>query len=347
MSKIIFRLILISVIALLAILSSFAWWNLRTSELQVTVVERVELEDALKPELERFTNLFEIDPGVRADFGSNPMVIAQSQESLTLAYESRAENSSEQSLKRSPEEKVRVMKSIDGLEFESVEWTGSRVFPLPLEMPDGTYRRYVYEPESGGVVSYSSSSVEMLEKDEGLRYAIEGADIKSPNVFGVWTTFVDSQGGVVLLYNKTDEQGRIVVNRAYALPETQGLEFMLTDEGVLNGTLDEELYADPHTLVRENGEIWLVIMNQSRTKHPPLSREGIIYAYVSRDDGKTFEREGRIIGWDDFDQFEVYSLNDPKLVEFPDGTLRVYVAAMVRVGEGREDFDWHIVSAHD
>lgn len=50
MSKKFFRLILIAVVLLLAVLLVWAWWNLRTTEPLITPVEQVELEESLADE---------------------------------------------------------------------------------------------------------------------------------------------------------------------------------------------------------------------------------------------------------------------------------------------------------
>ena len=340
MSKIVFRLILICVLVLLAGLLVLAWWSVRSSE---TVTESNDSITSSEQEQtsDESTNLFEVDPGVRVTFASNPIVLAQTDKTLTLAYEYRSEE-----LKNAPEDRVRVMTTQDGLTFEQEDPDEWMHVPEPIQLPDGTYRRYFYNAQAGGLQSESSSDGGTFTLDDGLRYQVSGAKTNDPNIYGVSTYFVDSQGGVILLYNSTIDN-EIVVNRAYASPETSGLTFVFDRADILGGALEDPHYAVPHTLVLDNGDIWLVIMNQSRTNHPPQSREGVIYAYVSRDDGETFDLAGRLVDWEDFVEFDVYSLNDPKLVEFSDGTLRVYVAAMVQDEEVEGGYRWDLVSAHD
>ena len=49
--------------------------------------------------------------------------------------------------------------------------------------------------------------------------------------------------------------------------------------------------------------------------------------------------------FDDYGKFEVLSLNDPKVILFPDGRYRMYVATMIRTGSEENDIKWAITSA--
>ncbi|NQV90163.1 hypothetical protein HQ487_02035, partial [Candidatus Uhrbacteria bacterium] len=183
-------------------------------------------------------------------------------------------------------------------------------------------------------------------QDDGIRYAVETDSRNTQHTFGVSTFFLDSKGGVVLLYNSTINN-HVVVNRAYASPETNGMTFVFDRSDVLEGTLPSDDYADPHTLVRANGDIWLIIMNQETGKRPQKDQVGTIHAYISHDDGVTFDYEGQLIAWSDWKKDEVRSLNDPKLVEFPEGTLRIYFAAWIPDETMEEGFRWDLLSAHN
>lgn len=123
------------------------------------------------------------------------------------------------------------------------------------------------------------------------------------------------------------------------------MSFAFVASGILDGTLADATCTDPHAIVLGNGEIWLVVMNRSRTQHPPASRQGIICAYVCRDGGETLELRRRLVGWDDFEETEALSLNDPKIVEFSRGTLRIYVAAMIGDASTEDGYRWNLVSA--
>jgi hypothetical protein len=288
---------------------------------------------------------FTIDEGLRADYASNPMVIAQTQESLTLAYESHSTQ-----LKFAPQDKVKLIETTDGVTFNQIENnTNSQVRPPGIKMPNGQMIRYVFQPENGGVFASISTDGTNYEVQPDLVYAASAEDASDAREFGVYTYFLDKDGGVVLLFNSTDDNNDIVVNRAYAAPQTNGLSFDLQATDILDGTLDNELYADPNVLVLNDGTIFLIIMNQTEGAKPPQGKQGTIHGYTSTDDGQTFNYQGQLVGYDDFEEFEIFSLNDPKLVQFADGTIRIYVAGMVKdetaVSEDpNKTFKWILVS---
>jgi len=294
------------------------------------------------PEPPSSTQGFIIDSGYRADYASNPFVISNDSDTLTLAYELRSER-----LKSSPSERVQIVTTTDGLDFTPVTSNLPQVVPAAILLPNGTYRRYHYDATQGGLVSESSTNGKMYANDPGVRYAVATDDQQAENIFGVSTYFLDADGGVVLLYNVTDENDDVVVNRAYADPETNGLTFELEKTDVLDGTIEDEHYADPHSIVLSNGNVWLIVMNQTKGAKPPLGRQGVIYGYESTDGGKTFGGARRLFGWDDVDEFDVYSLNDPKIVEFPEGNIRIYVAAMIpdTSVNAPEKYKWIVISA--
>ncbi len=306
-------------------------------------VKEMGMEDGQEAEA-IMDSMWTINEGIVMDYASNPMPVYQDEDQLVFAFESRAE----QLLEAPSADKSGFMLTEDGESFERVDNSdGTYDYRLaPLEFPDGTLRRYVHDPKSGGIESYVTEDGVTFVKEEGIRYAIDTGGDRDPHVFGVSTFFVDSDGGVVLLYNANNAAGDIVVNKAYAAPETEGMEFELVEENILGGSLPTDGYADPHSLVRENGDVWVIVMHQADGPAPPLVKRGDIFAYVSRDDGKTFELEGQLMSYRDFEEFEVWSLNDPKIVEF-DGELIVIVAAMVLDEEDPDkEYKWVLVSAN-
>jgi hypothetical protein len=303
--------------------------------------EKDKLDDE-ESEINTEPGLWEVNDEILMDYGSNPMPVYQDDDLLVFAYESRAEE-----LLEGPSDKSKFMQTEDGDSFVQIDNKSKKYDhrPEPLEFSDGTYRRYIYNPEVGGIESFVSEDGVSFVKDDGLRYEIDSEGERDPKYFGVSTYFVDSEEGVVLLYNVTNDEGDIMVSRAYASPETDGMEFELTDENILGGSLETDGYADPNSLVRANGDIWLIIMHQEEGAAPPLEKRGDIYAYVSKDDGKTFDLEGLLMSYRDFVEMEVFSLNDPKIVEFPGNQLMVIVAAMVEQEDGEKKHKWVLVSA--
>ena len=158
---------------------------------------------------------FAIDAGIRVPDASNPLVVGQDGESVTLAYEYRSDE-----LRDQPRERAYVASSEDGLSFaDGRPWpSGQPIGPAGVSLPDGSVRRYVYDPAQDALTSATLDASGAYRPDDGIRYAPPGADSSDPNArtFGVSTVFVDPDGGVVLLYNGTNAAGDITVNRAYS-----------------------------------------------------------------------------------------------------------------------------------
>ena len=87
-------------------------------------------------------------------------------------------------------------------------------------------------------------------------------------------------------------------------------------------------------------------MNQHGHPVPPAVPKGTIYSFTSNDYGATFIQDiDYRLRFDDYDEFEVISLNDPKVILLPDGRYRMYVASMIRTGQGNDEIKWSIISA--
>ena len=213
---------------------------------------------------------------------------------------------------------------------------------------DGLYHKYIFVPSDG--VMYATSEDNQTYTMQGVALEVYAEDAGDASQFGVSTFFADDIGGIVLLFNANDENGDIVVNRAYASAEDLST-LKVTDYDILGGTLENTSYADPHVVELADGSIGLIIMNQVEGPAPPLQRQGYIHLYRSYDVGSTFVYEGELFNWSHIDEFDVYSLNDPKIVQMPDGLVRVYVAAMIPDPDAVEDDDprtgykWILVSA--
>lgn len=287
---------------------------------------------------------FAVDAGIRIPDASNPLVVRHDGEAVTLAYEYRSDE-----LKDQPRERVRVASSEDGMTFEEGQpWPeGLPVGPAGIALPDGSVRRYSFDQSRGALTSETLGADGAYRRDEGTRYVPPAPDSSEPNAvrFGVFTAFVDPDGGVVLLYNGSNAAGDVTVNRAYSEPGDNGMTFALTDEDILHGTLETEHYADPNAAVLPDGRAWLVVMNQADGPRPPMGRLGTLHGYLSEDGGRTFAYAGELFGWDDYGDLDAYSLNDPKAVLLPDGRLRIYVAAMIPNAANENGFGWAIVSA--
>lgn len=299
-------------------------------------------EETEESETSSSASLYTLDEGFRAEDGSNPFIISVDDDKIVLAYEEQTEE-----LKRAPsEEKSRFVETTDGVTFKNISKSGRKIRDRAVQVANGTWRRYIFVSTEGEVISESSTDNVTFTEDDGIRYAVEASSSiqEATRKFGVFTFFADDDGGVVMLHNETTDDG-IVVSRLYAAPETNGLTFKKTDENIIGGTLEIDHYADPYAITTEDGEIKLVVMHQGREGKPPVSRTGKIYTYTSTDDGKTFTLDGLAFSWEDFTDADVWSLNDPKIVQLSNGEFRIYAAAMVKDETAEGGFRWMIVSA--
>lgn len=289
---------------------------------------------------------FKLDAGYRINFGSNPRIMDYQNGQLKLGYEYQTKE-----LANMPSERGYVAFTTDGLnfsdnrKFEPGENKGKGV------LIDGTIWRRYAEDITGKMLSESSTDGVNYALDGGYRYDLNEHD---NGKMGVRTFFVDKYGGVVMLYNSnTTINGKemILVKRAYSQPGDKGLNFTLTDDDVIGMTYKDgviQSFADPNAVVLPDGRVRLIVMQQDRDQAlPPIGRTGTIYSFISTD-GREFAFEAKLLAWNSFTEFEVRSLNDPKIVRFDDGRYRIYVAAMIPSEGGEEDqgqYKWVIVSA--
>ncbi|PIN79783.1 hypothetical protein COV16_02410 [Candidatus Woesearchaeota archaeon CG10_big_fil_rev_8_21_14_0_10_34_8] len=289
---------------------------------------------------------FVIDEGYRINFASNPRIMSYEEGILSLGYEYHS-----QELKNEPSARGYIAFSDDGLNFYD-----NRKFNLGenkgkgIQLADGTYRRYQFSPDKCGFTNEYSENGNNWQNEDDLAYDLsENDDCWA----GVYTTFVDEEGGVVLLYNNDleNEEGKkdIYVRRAYSTDNGKSFAFEGTVIDINDKYGDFMSLADPNAIVLDDGRILLILMNQDAGEpKPPLGRVGDLYGFISEDGGKTFDSGHYLFGWADFDEFEVRSLNDPKILQMNDGSYKIYVAAMIPAEEGDDeenDYKYVIVSA--
>jgi predicted GH43/DUF377 family glycosyl hydrolase len=300
-----------------------------------------------------------VDEGYRIDYASNPRIMGYTDGVVKLAYEYQAKE-----LINEPGAKAYIAYSDDGLDFEEGEQSKpdeSKGDGILFE--DGSQRRYFADEDEGVVVSQSSTDGgETWEDDEGFRYDLNEID---NGWMGVRTVWIDEDEGVSLIYNTNGidqttgtKDPAIVVRLAYSEPGDMGMNFTLVDDNLIeeygdNGEM--EMVADPVVVVLDDGRVRLIFMRQAiGAAKPPKGQIGEIFSYIS-EDGVSFEFESSVVSWDDFDEWDVRSLNDPKIMELDDGRFRVYVAAMVpdpefdpenpgEIGQGGAGYKWILVS---
>lgn len=214
-------------------------------------------------------------------------------------------------------------------------------------LPDSTHRRYFVEIEddTARLKSQSSDSGSGFSMDPGNRYVFPSNDaITDPHVYA--TYFNNALGEVYMVYLAGEiDNARSI----HAEPGNNGWDLgsYTTDifgDSVLGG--GNQSYWDPHAIVLPDDRVRIFTMNQHGHPVPPAEPKGTIYSFTSEDHGMTFTQDpDRRLRFDDYTEFEVLSLNDPKVILLPDGRYRMYVASMIRTGPGDDDIKWAILSA--
>lgn len=213
-------------------------------------------------------------------------------------------------------------KDSDWLEFERGESLKDRTDFYSVQMPDGTYRTYGYNPTIGlagetCLTSKISTGGINFTQEEGCRYELTDND---KGTMGVWDVYSTENGEVHLLYIG-DMLGKNSVRKAVSTDN--GWTFTYVEDNVLGGeTFGPESYVDQRSIRMEDGRILLVAMKQ-----------GGIYEFISEDDGKTFTLKPEpILTKEDYSSLNALSLHDPQLVALPDGRYRIYVTASIDNG---------------
>ncbi|HJM82497.1 MAG TPA: hypothetical protein QF720_02750 [Nitrospinota bacterium] len=273
------------------------------------------------------------DSGIRVDNASNPHASVNANGVIFLVYEDRRWEGPGQQLMTS---------SVDGLNFgEGQNTIDTSNDPRRVLMPDGfTWRYYEYNMSAQEMNSRSSTDGVNFTKDPGTRYTPNSED---NGTIGVYDIYSGLNNEVVMLYIG-DMGGTNNVRMALSL--NNGLDFSFHDDNVLGDKYaggGGNTYVDPRSILLQDGSRRLFTMTQGQGPvKPPAQAAGIINSFVSTEH-KTYKLEsGDRLKWSDFTEFSVLSLNDPVVIQLPEGGHRMYVAAMIEeLGENK----WAIVSA--
>ena len=239
-----------------------------------------------------------------------------------------------------------VAVSDDGLNFTIEDPQNYPSFRYKL-MPDSSYMHYFIDIVNDTALLKSRSSIDgvTFTLDSGNRFVFPTNDaITSANVYS--TFFNNILGEVYMIYLAGEiDNARSIKSES----GNNGWNFgsYTTDifgDSVLGG--GNQSYWDPNAIVLPDNRIRIFTMNQHGHPVPPAVPKGTIYSFTSNDHGATFIQDPDYrLRFDDYDEFEVISLNDPKVILLPDGRYRMYVASMIRTGQGNDDIKWSIVSA--
>lgn len=251
------------------------------------------------------------DPGVRVENASNPGARVNEDGTVSLLYQDRSTGQNSHRV-------ATTTADSNWLEFGQGKQVDSPMEFRAIELPDGTYRSYLFNPNqttSVGLTSWSSQDGVNFTPDSGLRYQLQAED---KGTMGVYDLFVDSKGGVVLLYIG-DMYGRNNVRRAHSTDN--GWTFTFDQDNVLGGdqfTGGPNSYVDQKVFPLPDGRFRLLAM-----------RAGSLYSFISEDDGQTFVQEpGARLEPSDFSDYQLATLNDPQMVLLPDGRYRIYVTGI-------------------
>ena len=216
--------------------------------------------------------------------------------------------------------------SSDGLAFaEGKTSDGSTRHPYAVELPDGTWRRYILS-ENNVIKSESSVDGVMFTQDEGIRYSPSEED---RGTLGTYDIYVDKEGGVVLLY-VGDMKGLNNVRRAYSPPGDNGWTFSYERGNVLG---DDRAGGGSRTFV----DIKSVGLPDGRRRLFAMRGGTQILSFISDVDSGTFSLEhGVRLSKEDFIKLGVISLHDPMVIRLPDDRYRMYLHLHVKDQESGE-----------
>ncbi len=276
--------------------------------------------------------VFTPDSGIRVDDAAEPAARFDESGVVHLVYRDKSGSTSMATY---------LATSTDGLNFKSgLSSTGVRS-PYTPRLPDGRWRQYTFDPLAAGFRSRTSSDGISYTNDSGVRYALQPQD---NGTAGIYDVFADSSGGVTLLY-LGDRDGLTNCRRAYS--SDGGWTFAYSNGNVLGDDSaggGGNSFWDQHSYPISGGRRRMTCMRQGPNPPTPGKRKaGEIHSFVSADEGKSWTYERELFDPTSFTEFEVWSLNDPTMVQLPDGRFRIYVAALISNGSG--GYKWAILSA--
>lgn len=232
--------------------------------------------------------------------------------------------------------------------FTKVNIDSFRKYNFTL-LPDGvTWRRYFKGSSGDSIQSESTTTGWMPSMDQGSRYTLDPSD---NGTFGVHSTLVDAQNNVHMYYmGDMGNQLSDMNNIRHAKSTDGGDNFTFMDDNVCGdlGWGGFFTYVDPDVALLQNGDIRMYAMNPHGYNPPASVFDSItstIHCFYSSDNGDSYTLEPTLTGSDTIVQcsdFGVHSLNDPKVVQLPDGRMKVFVNGLTF--DGDSTYNWNIYS---
>ena len=233
----------------------------------------------------------------------------------------------------------------DGLNFVLAD---INKFPqlLSLRIDNGDYIKFNVEINARGEAFLTRSVSHdgfTFTKESNILWNFPANDaITTTDVYS--TVFKGANGGIFFIYLAgTIDNARCI----YSPKNAPGMMFGGYRSNIFKDSTfggGNNSYWDPHGILLPNGNLRVLTMNQHGVTPSPASRTGTVYSFTSTDNGRSWVKDpGYCLRYDDFTEFDVHSLNDPKLVRFPDGTFRIYVSALIYDASGSSYYS--IVSA--
>ena len=256
------------------------------------------------------------DPGIRIDFASLAKAKVGENGLVYLFY-----NDTSGKRLKSP-----IASSYEGLIFTEGETSdGTVLHPYAVDLPDGTWRQYVLTKDNM-ITSKFSLDGKVFTQDEGIRYSPSEEDM---GTLGTYDIFVDTDGGVVLLY-VGDLRGLNNVRRAYSPPGDNGWAFSYERGNVLG---DDQAGGGSRTYV----DIKSVSLPDGRRRLFAMRGGTQILSFISDTELRSFSLEpGVRLSKSDFTALEVISLHDPMVIKIPDDRYRMYLHLHITDATGAE-----------
>ena len=231
----------------------------------------------------------------------------------------------------------------EGIEFNFINRPGI-LMPKKTNSGSSIYRKYTLS-KGGMFSSTSTDGGKTYRLDDGFRYELRESD-KDPGYYDVFTNDLDE---VILIYIGALASDNS--NVRMAISKDNGLTFDLVDENPL-GDIDiakEGLnQRDPRATMLSSGDIRLFTMVQGGPGGaiPGKRAVGAIYSFTSIDGGHTWIKDDGVrLKPEDISEFEVWSLNDPHVIELSNGIFRMFVTANIEDEENPGTYKAVLISA--